>query len=74
MNVLNCDELTEFLVADTIGILQSYISQIEVLHPNIIAQSATLTSGDDSQGSLGVSVNMDRQVMIFVSSIKLSPR
>jgi hypothetical protein len=69
MDDSGCSDLTECLVADTIGILTSYINQIEKLHPRIAAlpQSTAPTSGDDSQGSLGISVDVDRQVMIFVS-------
>lgn len=58
--------LTESLVADTIGVLRSYMKQIEKLHPYAAAQPPS-TTGDDSQGSLSISMNMDRQVMIFVS-------
>lgn len=72
MNGSDCGDSTETLVADTIGILQSYMKQIEKLHPLALApaQSAAPTSGDDSQGSVGISVNMDRQMMIFVSCQK----
>jgi hypothetical protein len=65
----SCDNLTESLIADTIGVLTLYMNQIDKLHPHAVAppQSAAQTSEDDSQGSLGVSVNMDRQMMIFVS-------
>lgn len=65
MNDQGHGDLTESLVADTIGVLQSYMKQIERLHPYFAAPPST--AGDDSQGSLSISMNMDRQVMIFVS-------
>jgi hypothetical protein len=72
MDDSDCSDSTKSLVADTIGILQSYMKQVEKLHPFVVApaQSTAATSGDDSQGSVGISVNMDRQMMIFVGRQK----
>lgn len=64
----NCDNLTQSLISDVISILSLYMNRIENLHPHAeTPQSIAQTSGDDSQGSLGISVNVDRQMMIFVS-------
>ena len=65
----NCDNLTQSLISDVISIVSLYMNRIESLHPHAETppQSIAQTSGDDSQGSLGISVNVDRQMMIFVS-------
>jgi hypothetical protein len=61
-------DLTEPLLADTIGVVGSYMDHIQKLHPHVVASpQSTASSEDDSQNSLGMVVNVDRDMMIFVS-------
>lgn len=74
MEDLNSGDLTELLLADTIGVVGTYMDHIQKLHPLVVAvPQSTAPSEDDSQNSLGMDVNMDRHMMIFVRWKTLYP-
>lgn len=53
---------------DTLDTLGSYMERIQQLHPptSFPLQSAPCSAGD-SQGSLDIDMDVDRQMMIYVS-------
>jgi hypothetical protein len=59
----------DFLIEDIINTIWVYMSKIQELHPNEVSrlQATTPTTEEDSQGSLNIDVDVDRQMMIHVS-------
>lgn len=61
-------DLTEPLLSDTISVVGAYMDRIQKLHPHVVAPPQSTTPfDDDSQNSLGMDINMDRHMMVFVS-------